>query len=170
MTEGMERIAAAVIEAQKEVDLVEKALKKQKEELLELQMELAQQMDEKGITEFKVKNSDGSVTIIKIKDDVRGSMPAEPEKRRAAAEELRAKGYGNILKPILTVSLGGGVEPSHPLYGLLRSSGLPFEQKDDVHPATLSKLFRELMDEGLELDWDKFNFYQKRVATVKIKQ
>jgi len=160
MTEGMERLAAVIIESERAVDQAERDLASAKKQLLNYQMELAAQMDEKGVTTFTM--SDGSK--ISVKDELRVTLLGEDRKR--STDALEAMGLGGILKKEVKVSLGRGSDPS-PLQNAIRALGLPFEEKDDVPWNTLSKCIREyLEEENHDFDRSCFNVFEARMAKV----
>lgn len=159
MTEGMERLAAVIEEHEELVENAEKQLKRVKEELLNYQIELAAQMDEKGITTFTTSNG----RKISVKDELRVTLLGEDRKR--STDWLEANGLGGILKKQITVSLGRG-SSSSPLEEAIRALGLPFDKKDDVPWNTLSKCMRELLEEGRDFDRSCFNVFEQRMAKV----
>ncbi len=163
MTPGLERLAMVIEEHEDLAEKAEAELKRVKQELLNYQIELASQMDEKGVTEFKVRRPDGTEFKVSVKDDFRVTMPAD---RHRAIEWLEANNLGNILKKTVTVSLGRGADPS-PLQNALRALGLPFDAKDDVPWNTLTKCMKELLEEGRDFDRSCFNVFEQRVAKVK---
>jgi hypothetical protein len=159
MTEGMERLAAVIVESEAEVERAEKALADAKRQLLNYQIELAAQMDEKGVSTFTL--ADGSkITAV---DELRVTLLKD---RKKSTDALEAMGLGNILKKEVKVSLGRGADPS-PLKDALRALSLPFEEKDDVPWNTLSKCLKEYeAEEGKEFDRSCFNVFEARLAKV----
>jgi hypothetical protein len=157
--EKLSVMAAMIEEAEKWVDQYEQQLKKAKEELLKRQIELAEAMADAQCESF-VSTSGLKVSV---KNEFRVTLR---EDRGPGIAALEAGGWGGIVKNKVTVNLGRGDDIA-PLKNHLLSLGLTPEIKPDVPWQTLTKLAKEIEEEGKEFPREHFNVLDRVVAKVK---
>jgi hypothetical protein len=129
------------------------------------EVELPDAMAEVGMEEFKLK--DGSkITVIRT---FTGSIS---EKNREEAHNwLRANGHGSLIKHAVSVVFGKGQEKAaKSLVNVLEKKGLPFRDKEAVHPQTLQAFIREQMtaaqEEGIKFPQELFAVFPINKAKV----
>jgi len=103
---------------------------------------------------------DGSKVEVKKKYSC--TVKADPELKEKAHKWLRDNGLGDIIKNNVAVSFGTGEDnKATEFFGLASSSGYEPEQSLKVEPSTLRALFRERVQNGLDMPSDIFNVYIK---------
>jgi hypothetical protein len=109
-------------------------------------------------------------TKITIDRKIRASLPAlkdDPTKRAAAIEWLAANGHGGVIKNHVGVDLSRGEDArADELRVELEARGFEVEAVKDVHHTTLSKLVRELLEDGAEVPRDKINVFDQKIAKI----
>jgi hypothetical protein len=167
--DSLKKISALALH---QLDL-EKTIEDAMEELKELtaklrqvsEVELPDAMSEVGMEEFKLK--DGSkVTVVRT---FTGSISGK--NRDKAHEWLRANGHGSLIKHAVTVAFGKGQEKAaKSLVAVIEKKGLPFRDKEAVHPQTLQAFIREQMtavqEEGIKFPQDLFAVFPINKAKV----
>lgn len=146
-----ERLLAAADAAKRRLDRTERE-------------DLPALMQEFGITELKL--SDGS-TVSVVPDVICGIPEA---KRPAAAEWLRANGFGGLLKTQLTVAFErGGSDEARRVAGRLHDElGIDAQVAEAVHPQTLKSFVREQLAQGRSLPEDCFTVLSFNRANLKL--
>lgn len=128
-----------------------------------------------------------------IEPAFRANLPAEStiekadEEERPMLERRREEGLrwlqqhnaSAIIKNEIKVKLGTGQSAlaravmtalrnfSWKVKGKIQKVRLDFDQKESVHPGTLSKLLKELRDNGVDLPLDTFAVFDGKEATIK---
>ncbi len=124
---------------------------------------------------------------LKVESVVRASIPAESTIERANEEErpllearraeafvwLRANKAGSLIKDEVRISLGKGQSSFvKKLLAVIRKTAksakadIFTEQKETVHPSTLSKYIREKLEAGAEVPLETFSVFQGHEAQV----
>lgn len=128
---------------------------------------LPEAMADLGLSEVAL--ADGS--RVSVKRAIRASVPAakdDPTRRARALEWLVANGHGGVVKNLVEVDLPRGSETAAAnLAAELLGRGLAASHERDVHAGTLSKLVRELLEEGRSVDTTLINVFDQRVASIK---
>ena len=113
---------------------------------------------EQGLSEIKL--ADGSK--VSVKKEVRCTLPKEEAKREQAQEWLRNEKLGDIIKNNIFVTFGKGEDDkAKQLLDLAAANGYEPQQKSDVAWMTLTALFRERIEAGLDMPSDVFNTWIK---------
>ena len=118
-------------------------------------------MMELGYQEIRLQ--DGS--RITVKQEVYATI--NDERRAAALGWLRSNDFGGLIKNEVKVSLGKGDDAiAEEIASFLRSKGVPFEQKEGVHPMTLKSFLREQIEAGAAIPMEAFGAQCVNVAKV----
>ena len=113
---------------------------------------------EQGLSEIKL--ADGSK--VSVKKEFRCTLPKDISKRELAYKWLREQGLGDIIKNNVFVTFGKGEDDkAQQLLNLAADNGFEPEQKSDVAWATLTALFRERIESGLDMPSDVFSTWIK---------
>ena len=113
---------------------------------------------EQGLSEIKL--ADGSK--VSVKKEFRCTLPKDISKRDLAYKWLREQGLGDIIKNNVFVTFGKGEDDkAQQLLNLAADNGFEPEQKSDVAWATLTALFRERIESGLDMPSDVFSTWIK---------
>ena len=113
---------------------------------------------EQGLSSIKL--SDGS--SVSVKKEFRCTLPKDDVKREAAYQWLRDQGLGDIIKNNVTVTFGKGEDDkAQRLLDLAASNGFQPQQKSDAAWNTLTALFQERVESGLDMPSDIFNTWIK---------
>ena len=113
---------------------------------------------EQGLTSIKL--SDGS--SVTVKREYRCTLPKDEDRRESAHKWLRDQGLGDIIKNNVSVTFGKGEDDkAQQLLDLAASNGFQPQQKSDVAWNTLTALFQERVESGLDMPSDIFNTWIK---------
>jgi hypothetical protein len=113
---------------------------------------------EQGLSEIKL--ADGSK--VSVKKEFRCTLPKDGDKRDAAYKWLRDNKLEDIIKNNIFVTFGRGEDDkAEQLLNLAAENGFQPEQKSDVAWATLTALFKERVEAGLDMPSDVFNTWIK---------
>ena len=155
-------IAAECIKLKEKEDKIaalEQQLKDTKAEAEEIGSRVIPELlAEQGLSEIKL--SDGSK--VSVKREYRATIPKDELRREQALQWLRDQGLGDIIKNNVTVSFGKGEDDkAEQLLNLAAENGFEPQQKSDVAWNTLSAMYREREQSGLEMPSDTFNLWIK---------
>ena len=113
---------------------------------------------EQGLSEIKL--ADGSK--VAVRKEFRATVPKDDLRREAALQWLRDQGLGDIIKNNVTVSFGSGEDhKAEQLLNLAVDNGFRPEQKSDVAWNTLSALYQERVQSGLDMPSESFSLWIK---------
>jgi hypothetical protein len=113
---------------------------------------------EQGLSEIKL--ADGSK--VSVKKEFRCTLPKDEAKRTAAYQWLRDQGLGDIIKNNIFVTFGKGEDDkAKQLLNLAAENGFDPQQKSDAAWNTLTALFQERVESGLDMPSDIFNTWIK---------
>ena len=113
---------------------------------------------EQGLSEIKL--ADGSK--VSVKKEYRCTLPKDEVKRQQCYEWLRNEKLGDIIKNNIFVTFGKGEDDkAKQLLDLAAENGFEPQQKSDVAWMTLTALFRERIESGLDMPSDVFNTWIK---------
>ena len=113
---------------------------------------------EQGLSEIKL--DDGSK--VAVKKEYRCTLPKDEVKREQCYEWLRNEKLGDIIKNNIFVTFGKGEDDkAKQLLTLAAENGYEPQQKSDVAWMTLTALFRERVEAGLDMPSDVFNTWIK---------
>ena len=145
----------------KEDELVslEEQVKNKKEEIDEISSRIIPELlAEQGLSAIKL--ADGS--NVSVKKEFRCTLPKDEVKRQQAYEWLRNEKLGDIIKNNVFVTFGKGEDDkAKQLLDLAAENGYEPQQKSDVAWMTLTALFRERIEAGLDMPSDVFNTWIK---------
>ena len=146
---------------QREDELIEleEQVKNKKEQIDEISSRIIPELlAEQGLSEIKL--ADGSK--VSVKKEFRCTLPKDLDKRDAAYKWLRDQGLGDIIKNNVFVTFGKGEDnKAQQLLDLAAENGFEPQQKSDVAWATLTALFRERIESGLDMPSDVFSTWIK---------
>ena len=121
---------------------------------------------EQGLTEIKL--ADGSK--VSVKKEFRATVPKDDVKREAALQWLRTNGLGDIIKNNVSVTFGKGEDDkAKQLLDLAAENGYEPQQKSDVSWNTLTALYRERVEAGLDMPSDCFSLWIKDKTKISRK-
>ena len=145
----------------KEDELVslEEQVKNKKEEIDEISSRIIPELlAEQGLSAIKL--ADGS--NVSVKKEFRCTLPKDEVKREAAYKWLRDQGLGDIIKNNIFVTFGKGEDDkAKQLLDLAAENGFEPQQKSDAAWNTLTALFQERVESGLDMPSDVFNTWIK---------
>jgi len=145
----------------KEDELVslEEQVKNKKEEIDEISSRIIPELlAEQGLSAIKL--ADGS--NVSVKKEFRCTLPKDEVKREAAYKWLRDQGLEDIIKNNIFVTFGKGEDDkAKQLLNLAAENGFDPQQKSDAAWNTLTALFQERVESGLDMPSDVFNTWIK---------
>jgi len=155
-------IAAECVKLKQKEDEIadlEEKLKKKKEEADDISSRVIPELlAEQGLSELKLQ--DGSK--VSVRKEFRCTLPKDLDKRDAAYKWLRDQGLGDIIKNNVSVTFGKGEDDkAKQLLDLAVENGFQPSQKSDVAWMTLTALFRERIESGLDMPSDVFSTWIK---------
>jgi len=138
-----------------EIAAIEEQLKNKKAEGDDISSRVIPELlAEQGLSEIKL--ADGSK--VSVKKEFRCTLPKDEVKRQQAYEWLRNEKLGDIIKNNVFVTFGKGEDDkAKQLLDLAAENGYEPQQKSDVAWMTLTALFRERIEAGLDMPSDVFN-------------
>jgi len=150
-----------------EIVELEEQLKKKKEEADYISSNVIPELlAEQGLSEIKL--SDGSK--VSVKKEFRATVPKDDTKRESALQWLRDQGLGDIIKNNVSVSFGKGEDDkAEQLLNLAAENGFEPQQKSDVSWNTLTALYRERVEAGLDMPSDCFSLWIKDKTKISRK-
>lgn len=152
---------------EKELEDLEKQVKKKKEEYDNLSSEVIPDiLAEQGITSIKL--SDGST--IEVRKVFSCTIPKDPNKKEACYEWLRQNDLGDIVKNNVSVDFGKGEDDrAKNFFGSAVNQGFEPNQSTKVESSTLRALYRERVEAGLDMPSDLFHLYVKDQTKISRK-
>ena len=113
---------------------------------------------EQGLTSLKL--ADGS--SVSVKKEYRCTLPKDESRREQCYKWLRDNQLGDIIKNNVSVTFGRGEDDkAQQLLDLAVANGFDPQQKSDVSWNTLTALFRERIESGLDMPSDVFSTWIK---------
>ena len=142
-----------------DIAAIEEQLKKKKEEADHISSKVIPELlAEQGLSEIKL--ADGSK--VSVKKEYRCTLPKDESKRAQCYQWLRDQGLEDIIKNNIFVTFGKGEDnKAKQLLDLAQNNGFEPQQKSDVAWATLTALFRERIESGLDMPSDVFSTWIK---------
>ena len=108
----------------------------------------------------EIKLADGSKGS--VKKEYRCTLPKDEARRAQCYKWLRDQGLGDIIKNNVFVTFGKGEDDkAKQLLDLAQNNGFEPQQKSDVAWMTLTALFRERIESGLDMPSDVFSTWIK---------
>ena len=121
---------------------------------------------EQGLSELKLQ--DGSK--VSVKKEFRATLPKDDIRREAAYKWLRDQGLGDIIKNNVFVTFGKGEDDkAKQLLNLAAENGFEPQQKSDVAWTTLTALYQERVQAGLDMPSDCFSLWIKDKTKISRK-
>ena len=113
---------------------------------------------EQGLTSLKL--ADGS--SVSVKKEYRCTLPKDDSRREQCYKWLRDNQLGDIIKNNVSVTFGRGEDDkAKQLLDLAVANGFDPQQKSDVSWNTLTALFRERIESGLDMPSEVFSTWIK---------
>jgi len=150
-----------------EIAALEEQLKNKKAEADDIGSRVIPELlAEQGLSEIKL--ADGSK--VSVRKEFRATVPKDDMKRETALQWLRDQGLGDIIKNNVTVSFGKGEDDkAEQLLQLAADNGFEPQQKSDVAWNTLSALYQERVEAGLDMPSDSFSLWIKDKTKISRK-
>ena len=150
-----------------EIAALEEQLKNKKAEADDIGSRVIPELlAEQGLSEIKL--SDGSK--VSVRKEFRAMVPKDDLKGETALQWLRDQGLGDIIKNNVTVSFGKGEDnKAEQLLRLAADNGFEPQQKSDVAWNTLSALYQERIEAGLDMPSDSFSLWIKDKTKISRK-
>ena len=121
---------------------------------------------EQGLSEIKL--ADGSK--VAVKKEFRCTLPKDEVKRELAYKWLRNEKLGDIIKNNVFVTFGKGEDnKAQQLLDLAADNGFEPQQKSDVAWNTLTALYQERIQAGLDMPSDCFSLWIKDKTKINRK-
>jgi len=149
---------------QDEIDKTEELVKQLKEKADNIGSKVIPELlAEQGLSSLKL--ADGS--SVTVKREYRCTLPKDDARREAAYNWLRENNLGDIIKNNVSVTFGRGEDnKAKQLLDLAASNGFSPQQKSDVAWNTLTALFQERVESGLDMPSDVFSTWIKDVTKI----
>jgi len=151
MAEELERVTKE--REQKEAEL--KQVQEQERQLAE--RDIPEKLEEIGMEEFTL--SDG--TKISVKEDVKMSIPKNPQKRGETFKFLRNHGLGSLIKEEVTTT-----ENPEEAQRVLREAGIEPKVEENAHTGAVKSALKELEAEGQDIPWQEIGGYKFKQAKI----
>ena len=150
-----------------EIAAIEEQLKTKKAEADDIGSRVIPELlAEQGLTEIKL--ADGSK--VSVKKEFRATLPKDDIRREAAYKWLRDQGLGDIIKNNVFVTFGKGEDDkAKQLLDLAAENGFEPQQKSDVAWNTLTALYQERIQAGLDMPSDCFSLWIKDKTKISRK-
>ena len=150
-----------------EIAQIEEQLKNKKAEADDIGSRVIPELlAEQGLSEIKL--ADGSK--VSVKKEFRATVPKDDTKRENALQWLRTNGLGDIIKNNVSVTFGKGEDDkAKQLLDLAAENGYEPQQKSDVSWNTLTALYRERVEAGLDMPSDCFSLWIKDKTKISRK-
>ena len=150
-----------------EIAALEEQLKSKKAEADDIGSRVIPELlAEQGLTELKLQ--DGSK--VSVKKEFRATLPKDDIRREAAYKWLRDQGLGDIIKNNVFVTFGKGEDDkAKQLLDLAAENGFEPQQKSDVAWNTLTALYQERIQAGLDMPSDCFSLWIKDKTKISRK-
>lgn len=157
--------AQRAVDLKAQIDDLDKTLGELKREYSDMtQNTLPSQMASAGLSKFSLEDG----TEIKVDDFVSGSIPKDPERKKAALDWLLDNGAEDIIKTDVGMQFGKSeFDKAQIVAAELKAQGLPVTIETGVHPMTLQAFARERIRGGEALDLTALGLYVGRVAKIK---
>ena len=142
-----------------EIAALEEQLKNKKAEADDISSRVIPELlAEQGLSEIKL--ADGSK--VSVKKEYRCTIPKDEVRRELCYKWLRDQKLEDIIKNNVFVTFGKGEDDkAKQLLDLAVANGFEPQQKSDVSWQTLTALFRERIESGLDMPSDVFSTWVK---------
>ena len=122
---------------------------------------------EQALTSIKME--DGST--VSVKKEFRATFPKDEGRREAALQWLRDQGLGDIIKNNVSVTFGKGEDDkAEQLLNLAAEHGFEPQQKSDVAWNTLTALYQERVQAGMDMPSECFSLWIKDKTKISRKK
>ena len=122
---------------------------------------------EQALTSIKME--DGST--VSVKKEFRATIPKDEGRREAALQWLRDQGLGDIIKNNVSVTFGKGEDDkAEQLLNLAAEHGFEPQQKSDVAWNTLTALYQERVQAGMDMPSECFSLWIKDKTKISRKK
>jgi|TARA_R100000781_G_scaffold98614_1_gene62258 hypothetical protein len=150
-----------------EIASLEDQLKSKKAEAEDISSRVIPELlAEQGLSEIKL--DDGSK--VSVKKEFRATIPKDDGKREQALQWLRDQGLGDIIKNNVSVAFGKGEDDkAEEFLNLAGDNGFNPIQKSDVAWNTLTALYQERVQSGLDMPSECFSLWIKDKTKINRK-
>ena len=150
-----------------EIAELEDKLKAKKEEADNISSNVIPELlAEQGLSEIKL--SDGSK--VSVRKEFRATLKKDEIAREGAYQWLRDQGLGDIIKNNVSVTFGKGEDDkAKQLLDLAADNGYEPQQKSDVAWNTLTALYQERVQAGLDMPSESFSLWIKDKTKISRK-
>ena len=123
---------------------------------------------EDNLKDLKLKADDIGSRVIQ---EFRATIPKDDGKRQAALQWLRDQGLGDIIKNNVSVTFGKGEDDkAEQLLNLAAENGFQPQQKSDVAWNTLTALYQERIQAGMDMPSECFSLWIKDKTKISRKK
>lgn len=157
-------LAQEQVEAEKQVEKLEAALKNAKEVLREIsEKKIPEEMDRLGISTYSTPTG----ISVKVEEKIRASLAVE--NRQKGFVWLEENGYGGMIKSSVVVAFKRDeLEYAEKLVEALREDEYLVNLERKVEPMTLTAFIKEQLAQGKDIPLDIFGVFRQRVAKVEV--
>ena len=154
-------------EKEDEITALEEQLKNKKAEADDIGSRVIPELlAEQGLSEIKL--ADGSK--VSVRKEFRATIPKDELRREQALQWLRDQGLGDIIKNNVSVTFGKGEDnKAQQLLDLAAENGYEPQQKSDVAWNTLTALYQERVQAGLDMPSESFSLWIKDKTKISRK-
>jgi hypothetical protein len=159
----LSKLADEQAKAEAKVAELEGQLESAKKALSDLsEHQIPQLMTELGVEKFKTTSG----LEIEIDAKMRASIPKA--RTTEAVGWLEEHGFGDLVKRSFKAMFGREQQEEAKKFAeLMREKGISAEEKEEVHPQTLSAWVKEQLEQGKDIPLDLFGAFWQRRAKIK---
>lgn len=158
------QLAEQQLAAEREVEDAERALAAANAKLDDLaNRQIPELMDSVGMKELKTRSG---LKVI-IRETIRASISGEraPE----AFAWLRDHNHASLIKRVISVAFGRGEDTkAADIVAAVEALGVHPDNKESVHPQTLSAFVKEQLEEGVDVPMDLLGVFRQRVSKIEL--
>lgn len=162
----LRKLAQKATDLTVEIELLEEEVKSKSKELADItERQMVEIFDELKLGDLTTDSG----WKFKVQNEVKGSLPKDPVKKRAALDEIKKLNGEGIIKNEVVVDIPKGDEASQIVSTLLQKAaelGVPAVNEQNVHPQTLLAFVRNCLKDGEDIDPEKVGVYLLRRTKV----
>lgn len=158
------KLAEEQLAVEQEIDDLEDKVVDAKKRLKVIsELKIPEKMDALGLSKYETTSG----IHVSVKEDIRGTLPAE--KRPQGFAWMEANGAGALIKSNVVVPYGRNeIDKAGQLVETLQAEGRLANLDRKVEAMTLTSFIKEQLTAGKDIPLDIFSVYRQRVAKVKV--
>lgn len=157
-------------ELENEIEQVENRLKTLQAQAREISWkQIPELMDSLNMSKFTLKDG-GEITV---KEDLRVSLPAAPDRRQEVIDWLNENGAESLIRRSFEIQFGKGDEAWAKKFEAdlkKRKKPLNVERLETIHTGTLKKFLTDKLEAGDEVPLEKLGAFRQTIAKFKEKK